>query len=255
MDSQLQIFTCSAIMLCKYFFTPAGQMLGLVSRRHWRTMGGGRGFPFWFSCAYLPGLLQRARFLLVLPGGQQAHSSLPGRFPHHTRSQMASEWRAAGKAPSCERFLWIFCSEFWDRAPEISRPVDSFLTHSTARISNKSHWGHASVSFYVQQWATVMSSPTRSRPQPRGGCGGEVGVRSSSLATQFQCWEQWLLPSSMFLCGRSSLCLLLTNFTSLQFHQQCSITNVLHSNCSVVSVTCLYPDWNTPSFSLSATRN
>lgn len=172
MDSQLRIFTCSAIMLCKYF-TPAGQMLGLVSRRHWRAMGGGRGFPFWFSCAYLPGLLQRPRFLLVPPGGQQARSGFPGRFPHHTVSRVASEWRAAGKAPSCERFLWIFCSEFWDWAPEISplwiasshTPQRGFLTSPTEA---------------TLQWASTSNSEPQSCPLQQGpdlSPGVGVGVR------------------------------------------------------------------------------
>lgn len=95
--------------------------------------------------------------------------SPPHRFSGGFR--VASCWQSTFLwAVSVDILQWILRLGTWDKPP-----VDSFLTHSTARISNKSHWGHTSVGFYVQQWATVMSSPTRSRPQPRGGCGGEVG--------------------------------------------------------------------------------
>ena len=84
MDSQLQIFACSAIMGLNSINTssmPVGQMLGLVSRGHWRATGGWRGFRFWFSCAHLLGFLQGAWFILVLPSGQQHTATSQTAFP------------------------------------------------------------------------------------------------------------------------------------------------------------------------------
>lgn len=51
LDSGLQIFTCSAIMGLNSVNTPSmpvGQMLGLVSRRHWRATGEEEASPSGF---------------------------------------------------------------------------------------------------------------------------------------------------------------------------------------------------------------